>query len=1254
MAFETGGRADKLGNIFEYKWTVLNLLDVLFEKIEYVTIEAIGADERGVDLWIGNKDGTREGQQCKARNASNEKWDYNSIKARGVINKWKMQLERHENNRVSLVSPLAFTLLEDLIYRANTSINPKDFLEYQINASGSKTKKLFQNICNDFGLNPHAKDSDLIKIINYLSRISYRQAPNSELKNMILNNIRLLFLGEPETIYAEFINYLLDGSILGRELSLSELNNFITQKGIMYRNLDKDKRIMPTINRLNKEFRRNYSYFENGLIIRDESSECWRAILEGKSVIIHGKAGIGKSGCAENIIDYCEENSIPYLAIKLDKRIPTSTTESWANSMNLPASISSCLHSTSKNQHAVLILDQLDALRWTQAHSTNALDVCFQIIDEIKCLNIDRKEKISIVMVCRSYDYENDRNIASLFKTDDKDVHKIDWKRICVNNLSEEKIQSIIGKNIFNCLNKKLREIITIPSNLYIFEKLDFDRKYDSITTTRELINEWWKQLNEKASDLTIESGSLNKIKNKIVNYCQDKNRTYVPIQIIDIDTKCINFLNSNGFTILNGSKLSFAHQSILDHFMANNMMLKYIKGDSIDNIIGDIESQTPGKRYQVQMFMQSLMDDNYSDFVNAGIQILEADNIRFNIKYIFLELLKSVDKNSSSVKDFILKYIAKEEWENHICDNVVSGNPYYIHILRENSIFDEWMNGEKRLNAIELMASISGKYTNEDITWISNSIFANPDDENEAVYWSRCFYQSICYDSDEFFELRINFYRLHPNLFNYFFDLSEMINICELRAVRMLALWVENEQYTSKNWNPLKSSTDFYVECNIKNYSDVIKIIKPLLPKSNTDIKYSNWENRYMHTDSPERACIKVLKSANKNFVKDNPDEFINTYRPFFSQGNILYNEIILDAFMYFPASEKYADFIITYLYDDFDMTLLEGTSGNENRLEMAKRVIGKYSVYCSDSVYNTLEYKINIYSNVERMLRIYKNRIDYYKENGIHVFWRFWGDLQKELLPILPPNRKSHKVKDLERVLNRKIKDNNTIYFLPSPQFGSTITSITNKCLSFNNWKSIFKSTKLKNNKGWREIGTNIIENNIRSFSNVFYETVSKNTIKMIKFMLELDFDVDELYIDALYKGISYSNTLDDIDTDLIEKVFKKYPCDNNNSSRALEFCEIILKKKNASWSMVTLETLKNLAQNHIDPQPDTAAASNAITSKTVLDLETDAINCVRGAAAHTIANVLLKNSTLFDFFRRQSQILCKVSCLNLQDGI
>ena len=52
MAYEAGGRADKSGNRFEYNWTINKMLDVLNEKIQYLTIEAVGDDERGVDLWL--------------------------------------------------------------------------------------------------------------------------------------------------------------------------------------------------------------------------------------------------------------------------------------------------------------------------------------------------------------------------------------------------------------------------------------------------------------------------------------------------------------------------------------------------------------------------------------------------------------------------------------------------------------------------------------------------------------------------------------------------------------------------------------------------------------------------------------------------------------------------------------------------------------------------------------------------------------------------------------------------------------------------------------------------------------------------------------------------------------------------------------------------------------------------------------------------------------------------------------------------
>lgn len=103
------------------------------------------AFEKGIDLWIGHKDGIREGQQCKARNASQESWDYGSIHARGIIENWKFQLMRNPTDTVSLISPLVFTLLEDLTGMVrNTSGSPKDFLEFQIRNSGTKTQQFFK------------------------------------------------------------------------------------------------------------------------------------------------------------------------------------------------------------------------------------------------------------------------------------------------------------------------------------------------------------------------------------------------------------------------------------------------------------------------------------------------------------------------------------------------------------------------------------------------------------------------------------------------------------------------------------------------------------------------------------------------------------------------------------------------------------------------------------------------------------------------------------------------------------------------------------------------------------------------------------------------------------------------------------------------------------------------------------------------------------------------------------------------------
>lgn len=98
------------------------MLSVIEEKIESVTLEDIGTAEKGVDVWIANKDGTKEGQQCKSRNGSKDAWTIGLAKSHGVFRNWEFQLQLDRSNQVSLVSPISFILLEDLINRAKILI----------------------------------------------------------------------------------------------------------------------------------------------------------------------------------------------------------------------------------------------------------------------------------------------------------------------------------------------------------------------------------------------------------------------------------------------------------------------------------------------------------------------------------------------------------------------------------------------------------------------------------------------------------------------------------------------------------------------------------------------------------------------------------------------------------------------------------------------------------------------------------------------------------------------------------------------------------------------------------------------------------------------------------------------------------------------------------------------------------------------------------------------------------------------------
>jgi hypothetical protein len=1237
MPYELGGRADKNGNRFEVRWTVYQILKVLEEKLEYIIIEALGNDERGVDLWVVKNDGSREGQQCKGRNASKEYWDYGTANAKGIFENWKFHLDRNETNTVALVSPLVFSLLEDLINRAkNTSDIPQDFIYHQVLNASKELINFFNNFCKVMNINPE-KEADLIKCISYLKRIACRQIPDNELKEIILSKISYLFIGKEDEIYDGLVSWVVDEDILGKRITQSVLYKLFNEKEIRLKNLAIDNRIVPKLEELNREYSSMFFPLNNEMIIREEFSKCREIIDSGNSLIIHGKAGRGKSGCTEDIINYCQENTIPYLAIKLDKRVPNGTAEKWGEYLGLPSSIVHCLHSVSKTEKAVIILDQLDALRWTQAHSRDTLLVCSQIINQVEIVNLEREYKISVVFVCRTYDLENDNNIKSLFKSGDKKLGTVEWKKVQINELNDETVRNVIGDR-YESLTGKLREILRIPSNLYIWEHLDSDEEYNECSTANHLVSEWWKQLARKCFELGLSEKDVNETKDKIISYFDRLGRICIPLNILSVNRSCIDFLSSNGFLLEQENKISFAHQSILDCFLAEKMQIEYYESGNILEVIGPKEKQTPGRRYQVQMLLQNLIEFDSEEFLIAGQKMLSSDQIRFSVKFVFFEVLSQLDTLDGNIQNYIVQACEDETYATHIINNVIYSKPQYIRLLRDRGMLDKWFNisEKKKTIVFNLIISMSPNYEEEDIEFIQKHAFQSEDDDEKFVL---CFPPDINQDTDEMFEVRMKFYQKYPQMADTYFNFRKMLKSCEMRTIKLFTFLLENK--LKRNSGTIYRYTEELLEDEseilVKNGEKIIDLLLPFIPREKEEMLiFSDWSGRYAHNRGLERTAIQIIKKANAAMIAVNPEDFWDRYKDYMGKGYVLFNEIILDGLYKLPS--LYSDSIIEYICSDLDKNMLENTSGNGDELLLAKQLLSKHSIFCSESVFILLEKTITGYIS-PRAKDLYKRRIEFNREdNGYKVYWSFWGDLQKEILEVLPYNRLSDKAKDLLLILGRKFLKEPSLYRYLDGHGGSVSSPIDGKKLNNKKWLEILTNKKLNRRRDfrWKEVQGGFIESSIESFSSSFRNAVSADPEKMIKLVLRHN-NVIETYIESLFSGVAISENLNHVSPNLLESMILKYLYDYTSHS-AIYICEIIERREDAVWSQEIIEILKDIAINHKNPEVGKPnVTSNEDKEMRGFDLlQTNALNCVRGRAAQAIGQLLWKDCDLFEQFK------------------
>lgn len=1237
MSFEKGGIADKQGNAYENRCLARILIRLVAEEITSVVVEPVGENTDICEFYTVEKGGRKTYYQCKGSNGMKDHWTPSDLQRYNLFSRIQTLLRCDPTCEFHFLSPYYYSGLDELCAKARTYPSARSFYENAL--SNSNLREAFKACERYFNLN-HENDNQLNELVNLLSRCKFLvRTNNSETIQDIEQSVGYYFLGKSKTIRILLENYVNDTASYGKELTVSDVVNYLLENGVKQRLRMGDTRIAPVIARLNDIFINSYDPIQGNLFHRDCTERLIHEIELGKSVILHGKAGMGKSGCVRELINYLDSKHIDYLAIQLDKYIPKDFADKYGEFLHLPESPVNSLAAMAGTKPCVLILDQLDALRWTALHSSAALDVCKEMISQARGINNTASGHISIVFSVRTFDYENDAGIRGLFKEENIEQQRSAWSEINVSSLTDDEVKQLIGDE-YAQLTDKVKDLLHIPSSLYVWRYLTPERRLNPIVSPQEMIRSWWDQIQEDYIKQARSCDSLVRCIDEIVAMISNSASFVLPRIMLHGNTSELEYLASCGMLRLENGTISFSHQSFLDFFLLSND-LKAIITNKMDllSLVISWGPQMPMARYRLSALLQSVADSSQALLAIQAKEFLKSDQIHYYYKAAVFETIGQLTSPMPTIYKLTDEYFDIAEWHSFILQTVYAHHPVFIEHLSLKNEFD-WLS-EEGIPLLESMRSNSSTFVFSILTQLMELGEATPE-QIIAVLGS-----GIDAESEDLFGLRMEIYRGNAFLLSgiHFIDIG---HTQPDHVIQVLALFLSQASTLGDHYIYMDDEKH-RIFCE-ENCISILDSLFSLLCSSakNTPLSFHampEYKERYWYPRQSEpsitRKIVELVKTSLILLAGTDPDKAMHFIAEAGKSRNGISNELALSALLELPLSNS--DVVIEWLLDDFDYHILDCVSNEYDYLSTCKAVLKKFSSTCSDKVFMQLEERICTWKgDRERFISSYKRRIEYNREKGqAPVFWPAWGHLQKALLPFLDSTRTTSRSKELLAVLNRNewvLPDSYHAGILSGPARSVVSTIHKNaKRLSDNTWLNIVNSPVDNHHSkvSEKDDGVYYYESTHWAFAQDLGACVKNDPSRYAMLLLKFPKDCFPGY---------YSAILNRLDHFEIEKVSFSLLCDvirhcsdvpSDSISKSIS--RLISERPSENWPEDILSYLAETATSALKPVGNEKCFSvtddNQFPSPD--DMKAAILNHPRGAVVDTIGDLLICHPDLTESY-------------------
>ena len=1279
MSLIPGGRADKFGNRFERLWIVSLALDVIDGRLGSIQLEPLGFEGEGVECVVTHTDGAKIYHQCKIQNGNQASWTIAELAKNGVLQTAKKKLESDPSCKFVFISDSTVPELRDMAMHAKScNGNSSDFARYCLISKSARDS--FNKLRQCWALDSE-EERDAALALGFLSRMEFDRGYRDREETKLHRMAETIVEDEGKKVVRFLGDYLEQN--LGKTLASFQLVSALHENGYSLCDLRSNPSLPSAINKLQDRFREALvpHLIDQQELKRSESESLLQlALAPGKArlIFVTGEPGCGKSGVLLQLMDLLDQHAIPHLPIRLDADYPEKSVRTFSKeSLDLPRSPSQCLRFYAGEQRAVLLIDQLDAIRWTSRNSEKAWEICKEILDDAL-----RSPEMSVVVVGRTMDFDDDPKIKH-WKQELANSDAVSIEGFTVGALPEEDVAALVGNYgmIYASLLPKEKEILRNCQNLRLWIELAQHGTVQGFSNRAQLLQKVWEHYKSKASiEHNLSNGDMNECLNVLVSSMERLGRLDAPRSLISRHPTAVETFQRLGIISIEGSLVRFSHQSHLDYLIIEAILQRILQAEEEPIDWLKASEQTLGRRDQVRLLLQLIREEASKIYLLFLQEIFAREDIRFHIQHLALAALGQVTEPMDGEVELVKALWAQEAWRSHVLEQVLMTNrPWLVRLTNDGSLS-------------ALLASEDASERNQAIRLCRGSATAAPEwfEQMLAPHWmfadsewrqilTHCLSMNPEKDTETVFGWRLELARQGLNVDEHNFELhlvNELANHNQVRACALLTAVLEGYIQYCRRIGRVNEARR--IEINNRDSSYLLKACQSecrefwhqLMPVFGMVIILTNelkadpeglagYDSR-VSAANLTRFMAELLQLSGAERLKQEGSMFIKELEELIQPPASSYlRQLIVNILSAAPVglADEVIDCFLQIespldINTESDSTLLRQQDSLSPQ-DPAMNIFARLAEYCSNDHFNALEdLVLRFHASHEK--KDVKAQLEAIRD-GV---WRgdkpnHYGLSQYALLLTLPDHRLSERGATALRTWRSKFGDlqgyrNSRSYNVRT--IVSPIPPNRARGISDAKWIKLVRNlmTDQKNRCHFerREIGVDFYsEASPERLSDSLREAALFMPQRYLQLGLQFPANSPSCFFEALLRAATATEPPENASEDwmpasvLAIESLLEHIHDKMDREIALNFTRVIRSRPDETWSDTTLNQLRIYASQHPDPgsNPDEKAATGRFG---LHELGSTILNTVRCTALLTAAHLLWATPGLLNWAKNLAE--------------